>query len=345
MQKIILAIIGATVVLFPNIIFANPKINPPVAVIGEEITIFYNSPGRNGCYQQTGVETDIQDYTITHSYQSSYYPGEHCTEALMPGGFTAKIVLNKASKYKGIIKHNGTIAAEYFITVCKDKSETAQVLKELNDQKIKKALQDFKESRKIENQDVRSNMRATAIYLLAEAGTPAGKYLINYLNDTDPRIREQVCWALGSIKDNAAIEHLINLLRDNEDYVRAQAAWALENITGNAFGEDYYNWIQWRQSSKSARQDAITIKIIYENRQCIGNNGLNPESVKLSLREKDIKILKIRMPKEIEVPACEACYPACSVRYEYQIDVKEDKQELANTIINGLKIELASRPQ
>lgn len=344
MQKIILAIIGAAVVLFPNIIFANPKINPPVAVIGEEITISYDSPGRNGCYRQTGVKTEIQDYEIAHSYQSSY-SGEYCTQALVAGGFTSKIVLNKAGKYKGIIKHNGAIVAEYLLTVCKDKSETAQVLKELNDQKIKKALQDFEESRKIEDRDVRNNMRATAIYLLAEAGTPAGKYLIIYLNDTDPRIREQVCWALGSIKDNTAIEHLINLLRDNEDSVRAQAAWALENITGKAFGEDYKNWIQWRQSSKSARQDAVTIKIIYENRQCIGNNGLNPERVKLSLREKDIKILKIRMPKEIEVPVCEACYPACSVRYEYQIDVKEDKQELANTIINGLKIELASRPQ
>ncbi len=331
-------------VLLPNILLANPKINPPVAVVGEEITIVYDSPGRNGCYWQAKVKTEIQDYAITHSYQSGY-SGENCTQALVPGGFTSKIILNTAGHYKGIIKHNGIIAAEYLITVCKDKSEVEQNSKELTNKKIKKALQDFEDSQKSEDPDVRNNIRAEAIYSLAEVGMPAGKYLIKYINDNDPRIREQVCWALGAIKDKAAVKSLIDLLEDKEESVRSQAAWALENITGKVYKEGYKNRIQWRESSKLEKQDIATLKIIYEDRQCLGNNGLSSERVKLALRDKGIKVLRIRMPKGIVVPTCEACYPACSVRYEYEIDLKKNKQELANTIINELKIELADRPQ
>ncbi len=94
-----------------------------------------------------------------------------------------------------------------------------------------------------------------------------------------------------------------------------------------------------------AAEDTATIKITYEDRQCIGNNGLNPEIVKVSLKKGNIKVFKIRIPKKIDVPACEACYPACSIRYEYEIDVKKNEQELANKIINELRIELPSRTQ
>lgn len=92
-------------------------------------------------------------------------------------------------------------------------------------------------------------------------------------------------------------------------------------------------------------QDIAAIRITYEDRQCIGNNGLSREHVKTALQVKGIKILKITIPKNIRVPICEACYPACSVRYEYEIVVRENKRELANRIINDLKTELPSRTQ
>ncbi len=96
---------------------------------------------------------------------------------------------------------------------------------------------------------------------------------------------------------------------------------------------------------KLFKLDTATIKITYEERQCIGNNGLSPERIKSSLEKKDIKVLKIKIPSGIEVPVCEACYPACSMQYEYEVLLNQADRELANMIISGLKTEIASRPQ
>lgn len=84
-------------------------------------------------------------------------------------------------------------------------------------------------------------------------------------------------------------------------------------------------------------QNITTIKVTYEEKPCIGTNNLAPVTVKRELEEGRIEIFNIRIPEKIELHACKVCYPACSMQYEYEIDVKDEYKIKVNSIINWLK--------
>ena len=54
--------------------------------------------------------------------------------------------------------------------------------------------------------------------------------LIEILDEEDWRVRGAAAWALGNLKDDAAIEPLEALLEDESGYVRAGALNAINSI-------------------------------------------------------------------------------------------------------------------
>jgi hypothetical protein len=63
-----------------------------------------------------------------------------------------------------------------------------------------------------------------------------------------------------------------------------------------------------------------TLYILWEDRQCVGSNGLDPYGVVRALEAEGIGVLKPPAPVE-GIPICEVCYPACSIHLEYEIGV------------------------
>jgi hypothetical protein len=68
------------------------------------------------------------------------------------------------------------------------------------------------------------------VEVLAKAGKPATKPLIDALSADDPLVRRQAADALGRIGDRRAVEPLIGTLKDQDSLIRGQAVQALGRI-------------------------------------------------------------------------------------------------------------------
>lgn len=82
------------------------------------------------------------------------------------------------------------------------------------------------------------------------------------------------------------------------------------------------------------------ILLTWEERQCIGGNGLEPGTVRRALTEAGVEVLRLLVP-EYDPPICEACYPACSISVDYRIVVRPDQREETIGIVDKLRRPLA----
>jgi len=72
--------------------------------------------------------------------------------------------------------------------------------------------------------------RWTVIWILQRIGSPAVPDLVRALDRADALIVQRVCWALGDIKDSAAVEPLMNIANHADWQVRGQSVRALGRI-------------------------------------------------------------------------------------------------------------------
>ncbi|MCP4684605.1 MAG: HEAT repeat domain-containing protein [bacterium] len=72
--------------------------------------------------------------------------------------------------------------------------------------------------------------RWAIIHVLQRIGSPAVPDLVAALNREDPLVVQRVCWALGDIKDTAAVEGLLAIRGHTRWQVRDQAVGALGKI-------------------------------------------------------------------------------------------------------------------
>jgi HEAT repeat protein len=100
--------------------------------------------------------------------------------------------------------------------------------------------------------DVDCNVRWSAAESLVIIGDAAVKPLVAALRDADMDVRWRAAWALGRLKDIAAVDALLDALGDNDPDIRWRAAWALGQIgDARAVGrlmralEDSYSNVRW----------------------------------------------------------------------------------------------------
>ena len=102
---------------------------------------------------------------------------------------------------------------------------SAQVLGYIGDEKaIQPLINTLKDGNKL--------VRREASTALTRIGEKAVDPLISILKDDDWKVRGAAAWALGSMKNNKAINFLEPLLEDPSGFVRAGAKNALNNIKG-----------------------------------------------------------------------------------------------------------------
>ncbi len=79
--------------------------------------------------------------------------------------------------------------------------------------------------------------RWTIIKILKKIGSPAVPYLVSALKRLDGLVVQRVCWALGDIRDTAAVEPLLGVTSHSRWQVRDQAIGALGKI-GDSRADD-----------------------------------------------------------------------------------------------------------
>jgi hypothetical protein len=92
------------------------RISARVLAPGQELEVVFVRPGKDGCYRQGPVTTELGDHVITHSYTTSR-EGDTCTEALVPGGFEAKVKPPSTGQWEGRVIVDGKQVALYFVDV------------------------------------------------------------------------------------------------------------------------------------------------------------------------------------------------------------------------------------
>lgn len=79
-----------------------------------------------------------------------------------------------------------------------------------------------------------------------------------------------------------------------------------------------------------------TLYLVWDDRQCVGDNRLHPQIVERALRDAGIGATATRV-SDADVPVCEACYPACSIHLEYQVRVPNGARARALAVVERLK--------
>ncbi len=75
--------------------------------------------------------------------------------------------------------------------------------------------------------------RLTIIQILKKIGSPSLQYLIPALSRPEPLVVQRVCWALGDVRDTAAVNPLINISSHASWQVREKAVDALGKLKDN----------------------------------------------------------------------------------------------------------------
>jgi len=84
--------------------------------------------------------------------------------------------------------------------------------------------------------DEDSDVRRSAAYALGKIRNEAAvEALLQALNDEDSDVRRSTAYALGKIRNEAAVEALLQALNDEDSNVRRSAAYALGEIASSKF--------------------------------------------------------------------------------------------------------------
>lgn len=91
---------------------------PSTIPLGDAYTAVFSRMGPNGCYRQSEVTTQVNngEKKVFHRYTTSS-EGEMCTEALVPGGFSAEVMLAERGEWRGTVQVDGQTVSTYTITV------------------------------------------------------------------------------------------------------------------------------------------------------------------------------------------------------------------------------------
>lgn len=68
--------------------------------VGQPVTVQFMKTGLNGCYEQTEVQTTVEDLTWTHRYTTSH-EGEVCTANIPVGGFRTTVTPTSPGTWTG----------------------------------------------------------------------------------------------------------------------------------------------------------------------------------------------------------------------------------------------------
>ncbi|MCB9682219.1 MAG: hypothetical protein H6733_12200 [Alphaproteobacteria bacterium] len=89
---------------------------PAGAPVGEPVPIVFSLPGRNGCYGQTQVVTELGDHVVQHAYDT-HYRDEMCTQQLVPGGFEVPVTFPTPGTWTGTVRVDGAVRGTYTVEV------------------------------------------------------------------------------------------------------------------------------------------------------------------------------------------------------------------------------------
>jgi hypothetical protein len=92
------------------------EVSARVLPAGRDLEITFVRPGRSGCYRQGPVETTIGDHVVTHTYTTRIAEGAS-SQALVPGGFHAKVSFPSSGAWTGKIVVDGEEVGQYFVDV------------------------------------------------------------------------------------------------------------------------------------------------------------------------------------------------------------------------------------
>ncbi|MEM7244675.1 MAG: hypothetical protein AAF533_04995 [Acidobacteriota bacterium] len=80
----------------------------------------------------------------------------------------------------------------------------------------------------------------------------------------------------------------------------------------------------------------VEVPLTWDSRQCLGDNGLAPSSVRRMLVERDLEPIRLDVPAH-DVPVCEGCYPACSLRLDYTLVVRASDETTVRELLRRLE--------
>jgi hypothetical protein len=120
----------------------NLRVTPLYGIVNEPVAVRVADSYSNGCYRQSGVETDIETDRIAHSYRIWIEDDFACTDEEVPGGFSTTVVLQEPGLYHGIVNVNEKPVAYYSLHIFPDRQTAVTALgqalkgKELNEWEV-----------------------------------------------------------------------------------------------------------------------------------------------------------------------------------------------------------------
>ncbi len=92
------------------------QVVPLYSVVNQPVAITFSLYGLDGCYRQSPAKTRLEDNRIVHRYRT-WSEGDFCTEALVPGGFTATVTPEQPGIYHGEAIKDDEVVASYTLSV------------------------------------------------------------------------------------------------------------------------------------------------------------------------------------------------------------------------------------
>jgi hypothetical protein len=90
-----------------------------------------------------------------------------------------------------------------------------------------------------------------------------------------------------------------------------------------------------KSAASSATLDG-TIHVVYQSRQCFGQNGLDTPAVDSALRRGGIRSFAIKGFENFDPPVCQGCWPSCSINHTYRVLLPRADVAKARKIVDGL---------
>jgi hypothetical protein len=90
---------------------------PEKITLGETINVRFNTLYPNGCWKQTEAEHSVNNFIITHAYNTEKLENQICTMAMIPGGFNTTVTPEAVGDYTGQIMIDGELRTQYTVSV------------------------------------------------------------------------------------------------------------------------------------------------------------------------------------------------------------------------------------
>ena len=105
------------------------QVVPLYSVTNHPVVVTFNLYGPDGCYRQSNAKTSLDGNRIMHRYRT-WSEGDFCTEALVPGGFTATVTPEQPGIYRGETIKDDEVVASYTLFVFPNRQTAALELRQ-----------------------------------------------------------------------------------------------------------------------------------------------------------------------------------------------------------------------